>query len=131
MSSYCKSQAYMHPGRVVFHRCINELFDFGKSHNLIEFPINLGFFHTEDRAIQVDVFSPSQFRMKTRAHFQQRTNSPVDLGKAFSWISNAGENLEEGSLASSVAANNAHYFTALNLKGNVSESPDVVGGTIS
>src|SRR5437773_2429710 len=126
MGSYCKSQAYVHPSGVVLHRCINESFDFGKSDNLIEFAINLGFFHTEDGAVQVDIFSSSQFRMKTRAHLQQRTDSPMDLGKACCWVGDARENLEQGSLASAIGANNTYSFAAFDFEGNLFERPDVV-----
>ena len=74
VGSHGKGQAHIHARRITFDRRIDELLDFGKIHDLIELAVDLGPFHSQDGAVQVDILTPGQFGMKARAHFQQAGN---------------------------------------------------------
>src|SRR5437773_5644226 len=58
VSSYGKSQAHVHPARVVLHRCVKELFSLRECDDLIELAIDLGLAHSEDGTIEVNIFPP-------------------------------------------------------------------------
>jgi hypothetical protein len=47
----CECKTHVHAGRVTFHRCVDELLNFGKGDNLIELATNLGLAHAEYRAV--------------------------------------------------------------------------------
>ncbi len=124
MSSHSKSQSHVHAAGIVLHRGVNELLDLGKVDYLIKLLFNLRLLHAQYGAVQIDVFSPGQFRVEAGAHFQKGTHPTVNLGLSFCWFGNAGKNLEKCSLARSIAPDDAHHLAPLDLKGDVFERPD-------
>src|SRR3982074_3548866 len=54
-----KSEAHIHSTRIALHRCIEKFFNLREGDNLIEFLANLRAAHTENCAVQENVFSPS------------------------------------------------------------------------
>src|SRR5262245_54233476 len=65
VSRYRKGQAYIHPTGVMLDWCIQKFIDLGKSHDLIQFTLDFGLFHTENGAIQVHILTSGQFWMET------------------------------------------------------------------
>src|SRR5215813_2149438 len=70
MRSHGEREPKIHACRIVLHRRIDELPDFCKRHNLIKPFRNMSAVHTENRAIEVDVFPTRQFLVKTCANLQ-------------------------------------------------------------
>jgi hypothetical protein len=63
--------------------------------------------------------------VKTCAHFQQAADFAVESDAALGWRSDAAEKLEESGFASTISADQAVYFTLLNFKGYVTQTPKV------
>src|ERR1700682_5542766 len=61
--------------------------------------------------------------MKASTNFQDGPDAPVNLGMTARGLGNARKNLKQGALTCPVAADDAHYFPLLHVKGNVVESP--------
>ena len=57
MRSDSKSQAHVHAGRVAFHGRVDVRIDFGKHYDLVELGSYLGLRHSQDCAVQEDVFT--------------------------------------------------------------------------
>ena len=116
----------MHAARVTLHGSIDKLFDFGEGDDLGELAIDLPFSHSEDGAVEVNVFASGQLGMKTRAHFQKGSDAPVNLCMAFRWFRDARENLQQRALPCSVAADYPNHVAVLDFEGNIVESPDAI-----
>src|SRR6266566_2165393 len=52
-----KSKSYIHTARVAFHRRVDVRIDFGKCYDLVELGSYLGLRHSQDCAVQKDVFA--------------------------------------------------------------------------
>ena len=65
-----KCQANMHSTGVVFDRGIQELLDVTEGHNVGKLSPNLCVAHSEDCAVQEDIFPARQFRMESGPHLQ-------------------------------------------------------------
>src|ERR1041385_7002325 len=65
-------QAYLHAARIALDRNINESFHLGELDNLIEIPVDLRLLHSKNGAVEINIFSPGQFGMKTGTHLQER-----------------------------------------------------------
>jgi hypothetical protein len=50
-------------------------FDFRKRDDLIKLPRNLRLLHTQNRAVQKNIFASGQLRMKSGADFQETANA--------------------------------------------------------
>ena len=73
----------------MLHGGVEEPLDFGKGYDLVELRLNLCLGHTEDRAVQENVFPPCQLGMKAGSDFQQAGNPPVDSNTACGWLGNS------------------------------------------
>src|SRR6185503_2832080 len=93
--------------RVVLDRRVDEPLDFGKGHDLVELARDLCTAHSEDGAAQEDVLAPGQLGVESRADLEQGADAAADLGETGRRIGDAREDLQEGALARSVAADQA------------------------
>src|ERR1700682_739709 len=71
MRSYRERQPYVHATRIALDRCIEKFLDFGEGHDLVELPGDLCLAHSQDRAIEVNVFASSKFGMEAGAHLEE------------------------------------------------------------
>src|SRR5687768_6581351 len=74
-----KRKPHVHAARITLHRRVDKLLNFRECDDLIKLALDLRLAHPEDRAIEIDVFATREFRMKTRADFEQRADAAVDL----------------------------------------------------
>src|SRR5437867_9973414 len=88
MGSDGKSESHVHSARVTFHRGVEKSFDFGEGDNLIELPLNFRSRHSEDRAVQENVFAAGQFRVKTGPDFEKGPNPTVNVHSTSSRLGN-------------------------------------------
>src|ERR1700730_10243998 len=121
MSGNGEGEAYIHAAGVALRRRIEELIDFGEGDDLVKFPSNLRARHTEDRPVQVDVFSARQLAMKSRADLEQARDASLDPHSAFARLGDARYNLQERRLAGAIAADDAYDGAALDLETDVLE----------
>src|SRR4051794_23045528 len=74
-----KREPQVHAAGISLYWSIDELFDLSKSDDLVEFALDLGLSHAQDGAVQEDVFPSTEFLVKSRANFQQASNTPVKV----------------------------------------------------
>src|SRR5882672_4795610 len=96
MSGDGESQPQVHAARVVFDRNIQKLFDSGEGHDLVKLILDLALLHSDDCAVQKNIFPAGQVRMKTCAYFEQAARTSVHVNLARGRFYNSGENLQEG-----------------------------------
>ncbi len=100
--------------------------DFRKIHDLIKFRVDLRAAHSKNRAVHVDVFTPRQFGMKSRANFEKGANPSAHADSSRRRFGDTGENLEQGAFASAVAPDNAEDSAFLQIEGDVLQRPDKI-----
>src|SRR5262249_19173614 len=71
VSSHGKGQAQVHSAGIMLHRRVNEFFDLGKGYDFVKFSFNLSPCHAQDRAVEINIFAPGQFRVKSSAYLEQ------------------------------------------------------------
>src|SRR5436309_13253833 len=111
-----EGQAEIHAAGVVLDGSIDELVDFGECHDIVELPVDVGVFHTEDRAIEVNVFAAGKLVVKTGADFEQCADAAINVGVSGGGLGNARENLEERALTRAVAPDDPDYFALLDFE---------------
>src|SRR6185503_12319845 len=108
----------------MLNRRIDELVNLRKGYNFIEFPLDLRLSHTENGSIQEYVLTSGELRMKSGAHFEQRADPAIDIGITVGRICDSRQNLEQGTLAGAIAADDADDLTSFDLEGNIFDGPD-------
>src|ERR1051326_2183526 len=94
MRSYSKRESHIHSARVAFHGRVDKLFHFSEGDDLIKLAIDFGLAHAEYGAVEVDIFTTGQFGVKAGAHFEERTDAPIDLRESARGFRNPGEDFE-------------------------------------
>src|SRR5262249_51262591 len=94
--------------------------------DFVELPLDFRILHSQDAAVEVNILAPCQVWMKSGRHLDQGTETAIDLYRSRVWTKDARQDLEEGALARSVRANDAHDFAASELKVNVLQCPEFV-----
>src|SRR5439155_23641601 len=75
---HCEGQAHVHAAGILLHRRIEKLFHLGKANDLVELALNLSPPHADNRAVDIDVLTASQLRMKPGPDFEQRSNTTAE-----------------------------------------------------
>ena len=78
-SGHSESQAHVHSAGIPLHRRIDEQLHTRKIHNFIELTSDFSFLQSQDGVVQINIFSPGQFRAKTGPHLQQAGEYTVSL----------------------------------------------------
>src|SRR5207244_4132399 len=94
MSRNGERQPDIHSAGVMLHRCIKELFDFGKSNDLIEAARDFRSAHAENRAIEKDILPSCEFGMKSGANLEQACESSANCDGSLSGTGDARKNLQ-------------------------------------
>ena len=119
-----KGQAHVHAARIALDGCIDELFDLGEIHDLVEFALDFNPLHAQDGAVQVDVLAPGQFGVEAGAHLEQAGDAALDLDPPAGGGGDAREDLEQGALAGAVAPDDPQHLALLDFERNVLERPE-------
>ena len=122
-----EGQAEIHAAGVVLDGSVDELVDFGECDDVVELPVDVGAFHTEDRAIEVNVFAAGKLVVKTGADFEQCADAAIDVGVSGGGLGDPREDLEERALAGAVAPDDPDYFALLDFEIQIFQSPDAGG----
>src|SRR5262249_29661749 len=91
-----------------------------------EFAFDFALCHPEDRAVEENVLTAGQLRVKPGADFEQARDTSVQHNPAPGRFSNATQDLEKRALAGSVAPDNAQYLTAIHLETDILERPELL-----
>src|SRR5580704_9527357 len=126
MRSNRKRQSDIHTRGIAFNWRIEESFDFGECNDFIELPTNFDPRHSENRTIEIDVFSASQFRVKSSTDFEQARDPTFDGHTAFGWLGDAGKNFQKRALTGAVTPDNSNNLTTLDLKVHIFKCPELL-----
>ena len=105
-----KRQAHLHSRAVMLQRRVDEIGDFGKGDDLVEFAVDFLLAHAENRAVQIRIFAAGQLGVKARADFQQAAHAAANFSLAFGGLRDAGKNLQQRGFSGAVAADQADDF---------------------
>ena len=77
MSRHGKRQFDKHSAGITLDRRVYKFSDFRKFDDIIHLPVDLGFFHPEDRAVHVDIFPACHFAVEACSDLQHGGDSAV------------------------------------------------------
>src|SRR5437773_2210354 len=100
-------------------RCIDKFCDLGERNNLIELSRDFVAPHAENRAVEVDILTTSQFGMEPGADFQQRSDAPPHVYVADGWPGDTRKDFQQRTLARAVPTDNADNVAAVHFKRNI------------
>ena len=121
-----KSQPHIHSGGISPHRVVNIFIQLRKCNNIINLLINLLFGHSKNRSIGIDIFPAGHIRMKACSKLQQTGNSSVDLHLSIRGIHDLVDQLQGGTLATAVSADQSYRFPLLNGKADIIQHPVIL-----
>src|SRR5207245_3930927 len=87
-------QSHVHAAGKVFNGRVDELFNFGKGHDLVELPSDFASAHPENGAVEKDVLPPRQFGVKAGPDLQERPDAAVNLDTSLRGLGDPRQNLE-------------------------------------
>jgi len=120
-----EGEPHVHAAGVALDGGVDEFrLDFGERDDLVEVSVDVGLGHAEDRAVEVDVFPPREFRMKACPHFKQARHVAAHLYNSFCGSRYLGKDLEERRFACAVAADDAQALALLDFEVDVLERPE-------
>jgi hypothetical protein len=81
--------------------------DLGERNDFIEAGFDLAAGHAENRAAEIYVFTATELRVKSRSHFQQRTNRAANAEIALTRLGDARQEPQQGCFSRAVVADHA------------------------
>ena len=105
---HSESQTNVHAAAVAFHWSIQEFLDLGESDDFVELPADLCTRHSENGAIEKDVFPAGEFGVKAGPDFQQTRHPATNADATFRWLGNSAKDFQQSGFSRAVAANDAH-----------------------
>ena len=124
MRSDGEGEPHIHPGAIPLHRRVDELLDAGEIDDFIKLDADFGFGHAEDGAVEEDVFAAAEFRVESSANLEQRGDAASDSYLAAGRLCDAAQNLQQGTLASSIATDNSNNLARLDIKRDIAQGPE-------
>ena len=88
-------QADVHPAGVALHGQVHEPVRLGELDDVIVLAHDLPARHAHDRAVEEDILTPGQLRVKPGAHFEEAAQVAADLDLAAGGGGDAAEDLEQ------------------------------------
>src|SRR5205823_493536 len=119
-----ESKPHIHSARITLHRSIEEFFDLGEGDDLIEFFLNFGACHSEDRAVEKNIFPAGQLRMKTGSNFKKSADPAVNIRAATRRLGDPIQDFEQRAFARAVGPDNSNYFALPHIERNILQSPE-------
>ena len=108
----------------MFDRRVQKFFDFGKRHDLVKLAFDFGLAHSENRAVEKNIFAPGQFGVKARSDFEQTRHAPFDADAPGRRLGDAAQNFQQRGFSRAVAPDDADDFALFDVKRHVLERPE-------
>src|SRR4029453_541314 len=123
-----KPQSHVHARRVVLDRDVDEVLEARVAYDTTVNDLGIRGRQPMDRGVQEHVFAARQFWMKSHAQLDHRTDSrsPCDEQATARRPVDCGNQLEEGALARSVAADQADGFAEIDPQRDVFQRPELL-----
>src|SRR5687768_7960160 len=114
----------VHARGVALDWSVEKSFNFGKLDDGIKLSLKLRALHSNDRAVEENVFATRELRVKSSADFEQTADAPLDVDFAFGQFDDPRKNFEESALAGTVPADDANDLAPLYVEGDMPERPE-------
>src|SRR6476659_2218204 len=124
MGCDCKREAHVHAAAVSLDRRVDKFFDFGKADDLVELSFDLFPRHPEDRAVEKDVFTSTQFRMKSGADLEQARHASIQFHTTLGGLDDARKDLQQRRFAGAIAPDDADDLAGCDFEVEILECPD-------
>jgi len=124
MRRHGKGQTDVHTGGIAFDRGVEKGLHLGKGDDLVELTPDFRSRHAEDGPVEKDILAPAQLGMEAGTDLQQAGNTAADGDPALGGLRNPAEDLEQGRLAGTIAADDAEGLPVLDLEGDVLQRPE-------
>ena len=118
MGGHGKGQADVHPGGVPLDLGVEEPFGPGEVDDGVEALVDLLAPHPEEGPVEIDVLPPGELGMESRPHLEQAAHPPPELDAARGRGGDPVDDLEQGALAGTVSADDAHHLAPAHVKGH-------------
>src|SRR5665213_970914 len=123
MSRHRECQTDIHSARKVFDWGIKQSATLRELDNLVEFTPNLAALHPQHSAVEEDVLSPRQFRVKAGSYLKKSSDAATNLRNPLSWFRDSRKYLQKGGLSRSIAPDDTKHFAVLHFQREISEGP--------
>src|SRR6476469_4738506 len=124
MSSHRKCQSHAHATGIKFHSCIEKCFNLREIDDFIKLAIDLLTTHAQHCTIEIDIFTPGQFRMKAGTHFQKGSYSAAQAHLSFGGSGDPRQDLEQCAFSGAITADHANRLSGRDFKRNIAECPE-------
>ncbi|KXU36559.1 hypothetical protein AXK11_04205 [Cephaloticoccus primus] len=132
VGSDSKGQSHIHTAAVALYRGIKKLFDLSKSDDFIKLLPNFKTSHSENRPVQVDVFTSGELGVKASSYLKEGRNATSQGNPSSSGLCNSRKAFEQCRLSCSIATDDANHFALIYRKTNILKCPKVLlFGTLS
>ena len=109
-------EAHVHAGRVGLHRRVDELLELGKGDDLVEALGNRALRQSEHHAVDEDVLTAGNLRMKAGAELDERRDTALHLDRTRCRLADPGNQLQHRALARPVASDDAERTPGLDVE---------------
>src|SRR5262245_17702205 len=119
-------EPYVHAGRVVLDRRVDEVLEPGEVDDLVEALAELLLAHAEDRAIEEDVLPTGELGMEAGAQLEERGDLAVGLDPALFRAEDVSHALQQLALARAVLADEREGRPFGHVEGHVAQRPELL-----
>jgi hypothetical protein len=120
------AEPHVHPRGVALHGGVEKLLDLGEGDDVVELGSDLAPLHPENGTVQEDVLTAAQLRMESRPDLEQRGHPAAQDGATLGRLGDARKNLEQGTLARAVAADDADDLSNLHVERDSAQGPEAL-----
>src|SRR5207247_521707 len=119
MCCYGKRKSHVHAAAISLYRRIDKFVDAREINNRIKL---LSYFvtrHSQNGAIEEDVFTARKFLVKSCANLQQAADTTVQVDCAFAHFGNSRQDFQQRALTGSVSTDDTDDFSGFNLEAHI------------
>jgi hypothetical protein len=121
-----EAETHVHAGRVVPHRCVDELLDPGEAHDLVEPRVQLPLGESEDRPVEVHVLAAGEILVEPGAQLQERGDLPSGFDRSLVGTQDLGDALEHRALARTVLTDEPERRSLGYVERHVPQRPELL-----
>ena len=119
-----KRQPHVHSARIAFDRGVEEPLHFGEVDNFIELAPDFAAGHSQDGAVEKDVFTPAKLGVKSSADLKQAGHPPANGDAPFAWFGDARQDLEQRRFARTVASDHPDHVALIDGEIDIAQRPE-------
>ena len=125
IDSHSEGQPHHHAARISLDRLVDEVANLGEGFDVLVALVDLPGGQAKNGAVEVDVVASGEFRVESRAQFEQRRDAPIHRDGSRTGMEYPGHHLEQRALARTILPDDAEGFAAPHLEGDIVQRPEV------